>query len=78
LKDHYSTNWTDDQEVNITFAKDNKIVKSISDYGRQSPKNFRINIEPLTYLYQKLKLIEIKTIKNFQNINLQFEKKIKL
>lgn len=69
LKDNYSANWTDDQEVNVTFVKDNKILKSINDYGRQSPKYFRINIEPLTYLYQKLKLVENKTIKEFQNIN---------
>jgi hypothetical protein len=74
LKDNYSANWTDDQEVNVTFVKDNKIIKSISDYGRQSPKNFRINIAPLTYLYQKLQLVENKTIKDFQNINLRFEK----
>ena len=75
LKDSYSANWTDDQEVNVTFVKDNKIVKSISDYGRQSPKNFRINIEPLTYLYQKQKLVENKTKKEFQNINYyRFEK----
>lgn len=75
LKDNYSANWTDDQEVNVTFVKDNKIIKSISDYGRQSPKYFRINIEPLTYLYQKLKLVENKTIKEFQNINyFRFEK----
>lgn len=57
----------------MTFVKDNKIIKSITDYGRQSPKLFRINIEPLTSLYQKLKLVENKTIKDFQNINLRFE-----
>ena len=74
LKNNYSANWTDDQQVNVTFVKDNKIVKSISDYGRQSPKNFRINIEPLTYLYQKIKLVESKTIKDFQYIHLEFEK----
>nr|WP_315151212.1 DUF6438 domain-containing protein [uncultured Flavobacterium sp.] len=74
LEDKYSANWTDDQEVSVTFIKDNKIIKSITDYGRQSPKLFRINIEPLIYLYQKLKLVENKTIKDFQNINLRFEK----
>jgi hypothetical protein len=73
LEDKYSANWTDDQEVSVTFVKDNKIIKTITDYGRQSPKLFRINIEPLTYLYQKLKLLENKTIKDFQNINLRFE-----
>lgn len=74
LKDNYTANWTDDQEVSVTFVKDDKILKSITDYGRQSPKSFRINIEPLTYLYQKIKLEEDKTAKDFQYINLRFEK----
>jgi hypothetical protein len=74
LKDKYSADWTDDQEVSVTFVRENKIVKSISDYGGQSPKKFRINIEPLTYLYQKLKLVENKTVKEFQNVNFRFEK----
>ncbi|WP_298392449.1 DUF6438 domain-containing protein [Flavobacterium sp.] len=74
LKDKYAANWTDDQEVSVTFVKDNKILKSVTDYGRQSPKSFRINIEPLTYLYQKIKLEEDKTTKGFQYLNLRFEK----
>ncbi|WP_394346639.1 DUF6438 domain-containing protein [Flavobacterium zhairuonense] len=37
LKDNYAGRWTDDEEVTITFIKNNKIVKSISDYGRVSP-----------------------------------------
>lgn len=78
LKDNYAASWTDDQEVSVTFVKDNKILKSITDYGRQSPKSFRINIEPLTYLYQKIELIENKTTKDFQYINLRFEKDNKI
>lgn len=79
LKDNYSANWTDDQEVSITFIKDNKIIKSIKDYGRQSPKLFRITIEPLTYLYQKLKLQENKKIKEFQELRyFSFEKANKI
>ena len=74
LKDNYTANWTDDQEVSVTFVKDDKILKSVTDYGRQSPKSFQINIEPLTYLYQKIKLVENKTAKDFQYINLRFEK----
>ncbi len=75
LENKYTAEWTDDQEVSVTFVKDNKIIKSITDYGRQSPKIFRINIEPLTYLYQKLKLTESKTAKDFQNIRYyRFEK----
>lgn len=69
LEDQYSADWTDDQEVSVTFVKDNKIIKSITDYGRQSPKIFRINIEPVTFLYQKLKLVENKNVEEFQNIN---------
>lgn len=79
LKDNYSANWTDDQEVSITFVKDNKIIKSIKDYGRQSPKLFRITLEPITYLYQNLKLQEDKNIREFQKLRyFSFEKANKI
>ncbi len=75
LNNDYSANWTDDQEVTVTFVKGNKILKTIRDYGRQSPKSFRITLEPLTYLYQKLKLSEVKSLEQFQeNKYFTFEK----
>lgn len=75
LKDDYQANWTDDQKVTVTFVKDNKILKTIRDYGRQSPKSFRITLEPITFLYQKLKLVEDKSLEKFQdNRYFSFEK----
>lgn len=75
LKNDYSASWTDDQEITVTFVKDNKILKTIKDYGRQSPKSFRITLEPITYLYQKLKLEENKEMKEFGKIQYyRFEK----
>jgi hypothetical protein len=55
------------KEVSVAaFVKeDNKIIKSITDYGRQSP-TFRINIEPLTCISEVKLLERNKTIKDFQ------------
>lgn len=61
LKDHYEANWTDDQRVTITFIKKKKIVKSISDYGRQSPEALIWASIPVRYLYQQIKLTPLKT-----------------
>lgn len=75
LKNKYSAKWTDDQEMSITFIKDDKILKTITDYGRQSPKSFRITSEPLTYLYQKLRLKKVEDIKDYRkNLYYEFER----
>jgi hypothetical protein len=37
LKSHYTSNSSDDQITYLTFIRDNKIVKSIEDYGNASP-----------------------------------------
>jgi len=74
LKDAYKANWTDDQEVSITFVNDHKIIKTISDYGRQSPKLFRITAYPITWMYQNLKLEQKETVQKFQNKYLYFSK----
>lgn len=63
LKDNYEGNWTDDETVTVTFIKNNKMVKSISDYGRQSPAALIWAYTPVRYLYQKIKLIPMKTEK---------------
>lgn len=51
IKNEYQANWTDDEEVTITFIKNNKIVKSISDYGSQSPSALIWAYTPVRYLY---------------------------
>lgn len=63
LKDNYEANWTDDETVSITFIKNNKIVKSISDYGRKSPSDLIWAYTPVRYLYQQIKLTPLKTEK---------------
>ncbi|MFB9077042.1 DUF6438 domain-containing protein [Flavobacterium procerum] len=56
LKNAYSADISDQEEVTITFVKDNKIVKSISDYGREAPMEFTWAYTPVRFLYQQLKL----------------------
>ncbi|MWB96829.1 hypothetical protein GON26_20900 [Flavobacterium sp. GA093] len=63
LKDNYEGSWTDDETITITFIKNNKIVKSINDYGRQSPIALIWAYTPVRYLYQQIKLTPLK-VKN--------------
>lgn len=69
LEDNYSGNWTDDETVSITFIKNNKIVKSISDYGRQSPATLIWAYTPVRYLYQKIKLTPLKMKKPLSSLS---------
>jgi hypothetical protein len=63
LKDNYEARWTDDETITVTFIKNNKIVKSINDYGRQSPIALIWAYTPVRYLYQQIKLTPLKTKK---------------
>lgn len=56
LHEKYAVNWTDAQTVTVTFIKDNKIYKTISDYGRKAPREFYWAYTPVSLLYQKLNL----------------------
>jgi hypothetical protein len=56
LETSYSAIWTDDETITVTFIKDNKIAKTISDYGRQAPTEFYWAYLPIRYLYQQLDL----------------------
>lgn len=68
LEDNYRAHWTDDETVTITFIKNNKIVKSISDYGRKSPALVIWAYTPVRYLYQQIKLVPLKTKKPLLSI----------
>lgn len=68
LEDNYRGNWTDDETVTVTFIKNNKIIKSISDYGRQSPATLIWAYTPVRYLYQQIKLLPIKVEKPLLSI----------
>ncbi|MBJ2126903.1 DUF6438 domain-containing protein [Flavobacterium sp. IB48] len=63
LEDNYEGSWTDDETVTITFIKNNKIIKTIRDYGRQSPTALIWAYTPVRYLYQQIKLTPLKTEK---------------
>ncbi|MFC4479644.1 DUF6438 domain-containing protein [Flavobacterium chungangensis] len=60
LEDNYEGNWTDDETVTITFIKNNKIIKTIRDYGIQSPTALVWAYTPVRYLYQHIKLTSLK------------------
>lgn len=68
LKDNYEGSWTDDETITITFIKNNKIVKSIRDYGEQSPAALIWAYTPVRYLYQQVKLIPLKAEKPLLSI----------
>ncbi|WP_264553674.1 DUF6438 domain-containing protein [Flavobacterium sp. N2038] len=63
LEDDYHGSWTDDETITITFIKNNKIVKSISDYGGVSPVELIWAYTPVRYLYQQVKLTPLKAEK---------------
>lgn len=67
LKNSYSARVTDLSTITVTFIKNNKIVKTISDYGSQAPAEFIMAYRKAIYLYQKLKLVKINSIKSFPN-----------
>lgn len=56
LENNYYTNSTDGEEITVTFVKDGKIVKTVSDYMKQSPSEFIWAYISLRYLYQRLNL----------------------
>lgn len=72
LKDDYKARHTDDERISVVFIKNNKIVKSISDYGHESPEEFIWAYSPLRFLYQQVKLerIDEKNISSFENVKL--------
>lgn len=59
LENNYSLYAYDLMEISVTFIKDNKIVKSIIDYGGASPTELKWALYPLIYLEQKLKLEKV-------------------
>lgn len=79
LAANYVASWTDDEAITITFIKDNKIYKTISDYGRQSPTEFYWAYMPVRYVYQQLKLIPLLTNDNippFREVNFKIAQEI--
>lgn len=59
LKNHYAAGRTDQSTTELTFIKDNKIIKEISDYGYASPTDFKYAYQRFSTLYQFLKLTKL-------------------
>jgi hypothetical protein len=60
LNDNYSAGHTDGQTVDVSFIKNGKVIKTISDYSRFSPPEFIWAYVPLMYLNQEVKLTPFK------------------
>jgi len=77
LHERYAVARTDAQTVTVTFIKDNKIYKTISDYGRKAPRELYWAYTPVSLLYQKLSLkpFETKEHNEFPKSNTFFESK---
>jgi len=56
LYERYAVNFTDAQTVTVTVIKDNKIYKTISDYGHKAPRELYWAYNPVNLLYLKLNL----------------------
>jgi hypothetical protein len=60
LKDNYDADWTDDEEITLTFLKEGKIIKKIRDYGEVGPTELYWAYMPIRYMYQLNKLDTLK------------------
>jgi len=71
LKSGYFATHTDDRTVYVTFVKNGKIVKAITDYGSDAPKEFVWAYEPLIFKAQNIKFTPQKSP---QFLNTDFNK----
>jgi len=62
MQNEYQATHTDDECVSVTFIKDNKIVKTVSDYGQVSQTEFIWAYTQSRFYYQKLNLVSAKNI----------------
>jgi hypothetical protein len=79
LENEYIARWTDDETVYITFIKNDRIIKTIEDYGAKSPTEFIWAYTPIRFLQQSIKLeknIKETNILDFNYISFKFANKI--
>lgn len=79
LKNSYSENATDQETITVSFVKDGGILKTVTDYGYNSPHEFISAYTPLIYLNQSLELDTLDSkpfgfIKFFYGFNRRKEK----
>ena len=67
LENEYTSSESSGRTISITFIKDNKIYKTITDYGYTSPIDFLCAYMPLIFIYQ---IIELKplVLTNFEQL----------
>jgi hypothetical protein len=56
LSNNYAVGHTDDQRITTTFIKDGKIIKTVSDYGKDGPKELVWAYIPISNLYSQIEL----------------------
>jgi len=59
IDDYYLAEHTDDESITTTFLKNDKIVKSITDYGHYGPIELELAYPPLRYLYRSIQMDKI-------------------
>lgn len=69
LKNEYIAGHTDDETITVTFVKNNRIVKTIEDYGEEAPTEFQWAYIPLRFLHDRVKLNRIVDKENLMDIN---------
>ena len=67
LENDYDMNITDSETIYVTFIKDGKIIKTITDYNRAAPSQLNWAYTPLRFLQQKLNLTKIENEIDFLN-----------
>lgn len=65
LKDNYIASRTDAMTITTTFIKDGKILKTITDYGNESPTEMKWATLPIIFINQNIKLERIDESKKF-------------
>jgi len=70
LQPDYSDSVTDHSVISISFIKDGRIIKSISDYAQSSPQDFIWAYNYLTYLSPQLTLTPMAAAKEYFNASL--------
>ncbi|REG92206.1 DUF6438 domain-containing protein [Flavobacterium aquicola] len=67
LKDEYIASHTDDMTITVTFVKNDQILKTITDYGNESPTELKWAVLPTLFLDQQIKLEQINNSKVYMD-----------
>ncbi len=62
LKNEYSSDWTDQHEITMTFIKEGKIIKNIRDYGSVASTELYWAYMPVYNMYQLKKLDSLEVV----------------